>query len=109
MSCPSLDLQTNKLPKLNPHSLQAPRQTTNPYLRPLIPPAAEWDRYYTLVAKRRNGVLSEDESAELTAASNRIEEQNARRMEHLAELARLRNVTLTELLDQLGIVSPPVI
>ena len=38
MSCPSLDLQTNKLPKLNPHSLQAPRQTTNPYLRPIAIP-----------------------------------------------------------------------
>jgi hypothetical protein len=70
---------------------------------------SEWDRYYTLVAKRQAEALSDGELAELTATSHRIEELNARRMEHLAELARLRGTTLPELLEQLGIVPPPVI
>jgi hypothetical protein len=69
----------------------------------------QWSRYYALVAKRQADSLSEDEYAELTAASNRIEELNTRRMECLAELARLRNITLPELLGQLGIATPPVI
>jgi hypothetical protein len=68
-----------------------------------------WSRYYALVAKRQAGALTENEFAELTAMSERIEELNARRMEHLAELSRLRGTTLPELLDQLGIVPPPVI
>lgn len=69
----------------------------------------EWVRYYELVDRRRSGRLSEDEFTELETTSNRIEDLNARRMECLAELARLRNTTLPELLDQLGIVPPPVI
>jgi hypothetical protein len=69
----------------------------------------QWSRYYALVAKRQSAALTEDEHAELTAASNRIEELNAHRMERLAELARLRGTSLSELLDHLGIVAPPVI
>jgi hypothetical protein len=69
----------------------------------------EWNRYYALVAKRQTGVLSGDEFAELMAASHRIEELSARRMECLAELSRLRGTSLSELLDQLGIEPPPVI
>jgi hypothetical protein len=68
----------------------------------------EWDRYYALVANRQAGTLSEGDYAELNATSNRIEELNARRLELLAELARLREVSLSELLDELGIVPPPV-
>ena len=69
----------------------------------------EWSLYYALVAKRQAGALTESEYAELTTMSARIEELNASRMEHLAELARLRGTTLPELLDELGIVPPPVI
>jgi hypothetical protein len=69
----------------------------------------QWNRYYALVAKRQTATLTEDECAELTVASDRIEELNTHRMERLAELARLRGSSLSELLDQLGIVPPPVI
>lgn len=69
----------------------------------------EWSRYYALVAKRQANALTENEYAELTTMSDHIEELNARRMEHLTELARLRGTKLPELLDQLGIVPPPVI
>ena len=69
----------------------------------------QWTRYYALVSNRQAGTLSEDEYAELTAASNHIEKLNARRMECLAELARLRGTSLQDLLKQLGIEPPPVI
>jgi hypothetical protein len=70
---------------------------------------AEWNRYYALVKKRQQSLLSEDEYAELVATSRDIESLNARRMECLAELARLRGTNLSDLLDQLGIVPPAVI
>jgi hypothetical protein len=70
---------------------------------------AEWSRYYSLVAKRQAEALTDQEYAELTALSNRIEELNAHRMERLSELARRRGTTLGELLDQLGITPPAVI
>lgn len=61
------------------------------------------------MAKRQTDALTDQEFAELTALSNHIEELNAHRMKHLAELARLRGTTLPELLDRLGIIPPPVI
>jgi hypothetical protein len=70
---------------------------------------AEWSRYYSLVAKRQAEALTDQEYADLTALSNRIEELNARRMERLSELARRRGTSLAELLDQLGITPPAVI
>lgn len=69
------------------------------------PPA--WERYHKLLAKRRAEELSSAEQAELISMSDQIEAANVRRMEHLAELARLRSVPLTELMDQLGIKPPP--
>jgi hypothetical protein len=70
---------------------------------------SEWSRYYALVSKRQTEALADSEYAELTSLSNRIEELNARRIERLAALARLRGTTLADLLDQLGIAPPPVI
>jgi hypothetical protein len=72
-------------------------------------PQSEWSRYYALVAKRQAEALADEEYAELVALSHRIEELNARRIERLVALARLRGATLADLLDQLGIVPPPVI
>lgn len=69
----------------------------------------EWDRYYALVTKRRANTISDEERTELTATSERIEVQNAVRMERLAELAALRDVSLPEILTQLGILPPQVI
>src|SRR3972149_4076399 len=50
----------------------------------------QWSRYYALVAKRQTDALTEDEYAELTATSNRIEELNAHRMERLGGVDRFR-------------------
>lgn len=71
--------------------------------------AVDWHHYYSLVAKRRSESLSDDEHAKLAALTDRIEELNARRMEQLAELARLRGVSLPDLLDGLGVAPPAVI
>ncbi len=66
----------------------------------------DWERYHKLIAKRRAETLTHDEQQELIALSDRIEEANARRIEYLVELARLRGTTLDELMGQLGIKAP---
>lgn len=66
-------------------------------------PEPVWARYHELLAKRRAEVLLPGEQAELIALSDQIEEANARRMNHLVELARLRGMTLDSLMAQLGI------
>ncbi len=70
---------------------------------------AEWNRYHQLIDKRRAERLNDEERNELTATANRVEQLNVRRVECLAELARLRETTLPKLMEQLGIVSPPVV
>lgn len=69
----------------------------------------EWNRYYELIEKRRSESLTVDEGNELIETSKHIEQLNVRRIECLAELAQLRGTTLPKLMEQLGIVSPPVI
>jgi len=65
-----------------------------------------WARYHALVAKRRAETLTADEQQELIALSDQIEAANAERMTYLAELARLRNVSLAALIRQLGLQPP---
>ena len=60
-------------------------------------------RYRCLVAKRRAETLTSEDHAELIALSDRIDETNARRIEHLAELAQLRESSLDDVMRQLGI------
>src|SRR5690606_15757452 len=71
--------------------------------------ATDWIRYHPLVAKRQQEAISDDELAELTKLADRIEELNAARMERLAELARLRNTPLPQLMDEMGIAAPAVL
>ncbi len=66
-------------------------------------PPETWQYYNTLIEKRQAETLTPDEHATLIGLSNRIEELNARRIEHLAELARLRQISLSALMQQLGI------
>lgn len=70
-----------------------------------IPPQTQ-DRYTTLIAKRKAAALTTDEYAELLQLTDHIENLEARRMEYLTELARLRQVSLDNLMQQLG-VRPP--
>jgi hypothetical protein len=62
-------------------------------------------RYEDLVAKRETMSLTSDEQAELVRLSDQLEADHARRMEKLLELARLRQVPVESLIQELGI--PP--
>ncbi len=56
-----------------------------------------------LVGKRDAGTLAADEQRELCALSDWLEQRNAERLDHVADLARSRGVTLSEMMDQLGL------
>lgn len=64
-------------------------------------PGEMWRRYHGLVAQRRAETLTPEQHAELISLSDQIEAANVRRIEHLIELARLRQTTLEALMDQL--------
>ena len=66
-------------------------------------------RYHELLDKRREERLTPDEQAALVVLSDHIEEVNARRIEHLVELARLRQTSLGTLMQHLGIKAPPYV
>ena len=63
-------------------------------------------RYDELIAKRRAESLTPNEYEELLHLADQTEKLETRRMEHLAELARLRRISLTNLMGNLGIRSP---
>lgn len=65
----------------------------------------EWERYRSLLAKRDNEILTTGEQTELIALSDQIEEANVRRMEAVAELARVRKTTVPALMENLGLSS----
>ncbi|MFH1906264.1 MAG: hypothetical protein ABIL11_02605 [Chloroflexota bacterium] len=65
--------------------------------------AIEWERYRALLAKRDAETVSAEEQAELIALSDQIENANVRRMEVVAELARVRKTTVAELMATLGL------
>ena len=63
----------------------------------------EWLRYRELIAKRQAETLTPQEQAALIALSDQIEEANAKRIEYLAELARVRQTTIPALMKELGL------
>lgn len=67
----------------------------------------DWERYHQLIERRRAETLTSEEQAELINLSNQIEEANAQRIRHLAELARIRNVRLDVLITELGLNRSP--
>ena len=69
-------------------------------------PAETWQRYHELVAKRRAETLTPEEHQELMALTNEVELWNARRIELVAELARLKRVTLPAMMARLGRATP---
>jgi hypothetical protein len=60
-------------------------------------------RFDELVKKREAEILTTKEHEELLRLVNRKEKLNAHRMELLAEMAKLRQVSLRELMKQLDI------
>src|SRR5271166_2147987 len=69
--------------------------------RPL--PAHIVARYRELVGKRIAGTLAADEYRELCALSDWLEQRNAERLGHVADLARSRGLVLSEMMGQLGL------
>ncbi len=69
-------------------------------------PADLQSRYDGLITKRRGGTISEDEYNELLRLTEEVEDLDARRVEYLAELARLRETTVPALMQDLGITTP---
>ena len=65
------------------------------------------DRYQELIGKRQAASLTSEEYAELLRLTDEVEELNAERIKHLAELARLRKTSLSNLMTELGIQTPP--
>ncbi len=62
-----------------------------------------WVEYKRLVEKRQAEAIDDEELACLIEMTREVERTNARRMEYLAALARLRNVSLPRVMEQLGI------
>ena len=60
-------------------------------------------RFDELVAKRRADTMTADERREFLQLVNRIEKHDARRVEWLGQLARLRGQSLREVMQELGI------
>jgi hypothetical protein len=69
-------------------------------------PEAVWLRYHRLVAKRRDGTLTDNEYEESKSLTDDVELAHARRVEKLVDLARLREVSLDDLMAELGLRNP---
>ncbi len=70
-----------------------------------LPPEVQ-KRYDVLNTRRREEKLTSDEHQELLHITGQIEKMNAERVQYLAELARLRGISLTALMEELDIRPP---
>lgn len=66
-------------------------------------PLKQVERFRFLNAKRLENQLTTEENKELLSLLEKTEKLNANRIKHLATLARLRNVSIRELMKQLNI------
>ncbi len=64
------------------------------------------ERFRALNQKRIEDDISEQENSELLILLEKIEKLNVNRLKYLTTLARLRNVSVRELMNQLGISNP---
>jgi hypothetical protein len=69
--------------------------------------ADTWEQYHTLIAKRHAETLSPEEHKALIQLSDRLEKLNAARIQALIRLAKLRNQSLSDLMQTLGISPNP--
>ncbi|MDZ4706241.1 MAG: hypothetical protein SH848_20095, partial [Saprospiraceae bacterium] len=63
-------------------------------------------RFHALVALRKSARINEAAQQELTALTEKIEAAHAERLPYLVELAFMRNVTLSQLMKDLGLNAP---
>jgi hypothetical protein len=66
-------------------------------------PEDRWQRYEELIGKRRAETLTAAELAELQGCTDEAEQCEADRLAALAQLAQLRQTTLSQLMASLGI------
>ena len=66
-------------------------------------PATLQEQYQRLRTKREEESLTSQEHSQLIELSKQIEQMSAERLEALATLAQLRQVSLSELMSQLGL------
>lgn len=62
-----------------------------------------WERYHILRAKRQAETINASENAEYAGINQQIEAANVKRLTSLIELAKIRKITLDELMQQLGL------
>lgn len=67
-----------------------------------LPPALQ-ERLNELIDKRQSYTITEQELQELIRLTEEVEQFDVERLKHLIELAHLRNVSLDQLINQLGI------
>jgi hypothetical protein len=70
-------------------------------------PAATRKRLNKLIKKRQSYTITEAELRELRQLTDQIEKSDAERLKNLIELAHLRQVTLGDLIRQLGLKPYP--
>ena len=70
-------------------------------------PADLQRRFDDLVARRQAETITPDELHELIQITDQIEQHDGERLAALDALARLRGVTLSALMDSLGLQPPP--
>ena len=63
-------------------------------------------RFADLVARRQAETITSEEIAELRQLTDQIECHDAQRLAALSEVAQVRHMRLTDLMDQLGITPP---
>lgn len=66
-------------------------------------PSDQIEHFRVLNQKRLEGTISEQEHTELLVLLDKIEKLNVSRLKYLTSLARLRKVSVRELMKQLGI------
>ncbi len=62
-----------------------------------------WKHYHSLIQKRQAETLTEEDYTQLIELSTRLETLNVQRIQALIHLATLRNRTLDEVMQDLGI------
>lgn len=67
-----------------------------------------YERYRALIAKREDENLTDEEYEELLHLTDQAEQVQVERLEALIELSHIRNISLDELIESLGIKPAPV-
>ncbi len=64
---------------------------------------AWWERYHELIQRRQEAILTAEEHRELIGLIDDVEKREAKRVQALVKLAKLRKQTLNSLMKDLGL------